>query len=173
MGTQAIFTTLNDELRSRKLTRELVICGGAALIALKVVRRGTKDVDVLKPKIDHDLQVAALAVAQKHGLSQTWLNNGPAMLVKELPEDCETHCSVIYDGTHLKVSAIGRRDLIYSKLYAATERTDDITDLVALKPTVEELSAARDLVLQQDASEIWPQIVDECIAEVRRLSYGK
>ena len=117
MDTNLIFSSLNNELSFRNISRDLVICGGAALIALRIVRRGTKDVDVLKPKIDSELHEAAEAVAEKLKLAKNWLNNGPALLVKELPHDWESQCDLIYEGSHLRIKAIGRRDLIYSKLY--------------------------------------------------------
>ncbi|MBF0299965.1 MAG: hypothetical protein HQK51_14665 [Oligoflexia bacterium] len=64
--------------------------------------------------------------------------------------------------------------LIYSKLYAAADRIDDIEDLVALKPTEQELMEAKKLVLQQDASDVWPTIVDECISVLKkRLGHEK
>ena len=111
------------------------------MIALKIVKRGTKDVDVLKPKIDHELNEAAAVVADKHKLVKNWLNNGPAMLVSELPQDWERHCLNIFSGSHLIVKAIGRRDLIYSKLYAAADRVDDVDDLIDLNPSEIELSS--------------------------------
>lgn len=163
MDTLAIFRALNEELKSRTISRNLIICGGAALIALKIVTRGTKDVDVLAPKIDQDLNDAAEAVAALLKLDKRWLNNGPASLVKELPDDWESHCTEVFQGSNLVVRSIGRRDLIYSKLYAAADRTDDIQDLVELKPTEKELDKAAALVLQQDASEIWPKIVEQCV----------
>lgn len=147
---------------------------GAALIALKIVSRGTKDVDVLTPKIDSELRAAAEAAGTILGLGKNWLNNGPSPLVKELPSDWDAQCTEVFKGSHLHVRSIGRRDLIYSKLYAAADRTDDIDDLISLKPSLQELEDAAALVLKQDASAIWPEIVEQCLAEVKkRLGHGK
>ena len=158
MNTETIFKTLNDELKKRRLSRDLIICGGAALIALKIITRDTKDVDVLTPKIDADLKEAAEAVRIQLGLAEGWFNNGPAMLVKELPDDWESNCVQIFKGSNLNVKS----------------RTDDIKDLVAIKPSQEEIEEARTQVLKRDASEIWPRIVDECVAELKkRLRYEK
>ena len=174
MDTLTIFSALNEELKQLNIKRELAICRGAALIALKIVKRGTKDVDVLKPKIDHSLNQAAEIVADKFKLARNWLNNGPAMLVNELPEDWESQCTLAYSGSNLIVKSIGRRDLIYSKLYAAADRIDDIEDLVSLNPSETELEHARQLVLKQDASDFWPEIVEECLTQLRRrLKHGK
>jgi phytoene/squalene synthetase len=62
-------------------------------------------------------------------------------------------------------------DLIRTKLYAACDRIDDISDLVAMQVTPTELKEASEWVLVQDASELWPQILDECKAEIlKRLN---
>jgi hypothetical protein len=143
MKTEETFQALNDELKQQHIQRELVICGGAALIALQIISRETRDVDVLKPRIDIALQKAAKAVAKNLGLVENWLNNGPAMLMNELPPDWDSHCEAVFSGSHLTVRALGRRDLIYSKLYAAADRMSDVDDLVAIKPTEDELESAR------------------------------
>ena len=168
MDIKNVFESLSEELASRGLFRELTICGGAALIALNIIGRETKDVDVLIPKIDADLNLAAEKVAVKLKLNNRWLNNGPAMLVHELPHDWKEKLEVIYKSENLIVKSIGRRDLIYSKLYAAADRIDDIEDLVSLRPTEEELKEAKELVLKQDASDIWHKIVDECVNNLKK-----
>ena len=67
----------------------LVVCGGSALIALGLVKRTTRDVDVLalmNPSGDlispaplpSYLLDAAREVARDLGLAADWLNNGPS-----------------------------------------------------------------------------------------------
>ncbi len=46
-------------LRDRGLQFDAVVIGGAALSLLGVVSRPTKDVDILVPKIPHEIHVAA------------------------------------------------------------------------------------------------------------------
>jgi hypothetical protein len=173
MDALAVFRALDAELVKRSIHRELVICGGAALIALGVIARETRDVDVLEPELDSALLEAAKPVGKALGLSEGWLNNGPRDLVKALPKGWESRCSDVFGGPALTIRSIGREDLICTKLYAAACRTDDIHDLVKLKPTSLELKKAEAWTLSRDAAEIWPRIVTECLAEVRRrLGHG-
>ena len=173
MDTQAVFRALDAELTKQGLPRELIICGGAALIAMGVISRVTRDVDVLDPILDAELLEAAKRVGKTLGLGEGWLNNGPRVLVKELPKDWEGRCTEVFRGSVLQIRSIGRTDLICTKLYAAACRTDDVPDLVRLKPTAAELKSAEAWALERDGSEIWPRIVGECLAEVRRrLGHG-
>jgi hypothetical protein len=174
MDTTRVFKALNDELGKRNATREFYICGAAAMIAMKIIRRATEDVDVLKPVIDSELKAAAESVASNLQMNSNWLNNGPIALSEELPESWEDRCIEVFLGSHLHIRSVGRSDLICMKLYAACCRMDDVPDLVALKPSDLELAGAKVWTLDRDGSEIWPRIVDECLAEVRRrLGYEK
>ncbi len=168
MDTLSSLKLLDAELERLGVERRLFICGGAALILMKVTSRSTMDIDVLQPKVDQTLDQAAKLVAKKLGLSDSWLNNGPEDLLRYLDDQWEANCSKVYDGHALQVFALGRKDLIKSKLWAACDRMDDIPDIIALKPTQEELQEARSWVLQVDASEVWPQIVESCLKELER-----
>ena len=76
------------DLANTPLVR-LVVCGGASLIATKVISRSTKDVDIVAlrsmdgsliapvPLPEFLLQAAAV-VARNLGLDARWLNNGPS-----------------------------------------------------------------------------------------------
>lgn len=173
MDAKSVFKALDKELKSAKVQRELIICGGAALIALGVVSRQTRDVDVLSPLIDKNLKNIAIKLAPSLGLKENWLNNGPIELTEELPKGWESRSSIVFEGSNLIVKSISRSDLIFSKLYAACDRQDDLGDLVTLKPSDKELKAAEAWVLQRDASDIWPQIVAECLHELYRRLHGK
>lgn len=173
MDTQATFKALNEELKRRNAHRELVICGGAALVDLMIISRETHDIDVLRPQLDPDLQAAADAVGKKLNLREHWLNNGAQSLMSDLPLDWESNCQNLFTGSHLSVKSIGRRDLIYSKLYATADRMSDMGDLVKLRPSEQELSEAKQWLFEKDASDIWPQIVEECLSQLRKkLGYG-
>ena len=67
----------------------LVVCGGAALNAMHLIQRTTKDVDIVALMDSNDqlvdpaplpdeLLVAAKEVADTLNLPQGWLNNGPS-----------------------------------------------------------------------------------------------
>ena len=174
MNTDEIFQALNGELKASGLERHLIICGGAALIALGVIARETRDVDVLEPVLDRALLDAAARVGRKLGLSDQWLNNGPRALTETLPKGWQARCTDLFQGDALRIKSLGRLDLIFTKLDAAASRVDDIRDLVRLKPTPDELAAAEAWALRQDASEIWPKIVSECLAELKkRLGHAR
>lgn len=122
----------------------LVIIGGSALIALDLVTRSTRDVDIMayvdpeKGLVDprpmsEALQRAARKVAMELGLEGKWLNTGPAdQLRTGLPEGFLSNWD----------------------------------DLKALAPTDEEMLAAARWVLTQDAGEVFPMIVNQTLQEL-------
>ncbi len=83
---------LADRLTRGGQSHELVVVGGAGLLALEIVDRGTKDVDVvarieagalLKGRpLPVGLVEARDAVAKDLGVSEGWLNAGPAGSVR-------------------------------------------------------------------------------------------
>lgn len=169
-----VFDAIDQELRFLGTRRDLIICGGAALIAMGVVARETRDVDVLVPLLDDQIKSIAERIAGSFGLKAGWLNNGPKDLIQELPNAWESRCTIVFEGKNLTVRSIGRVELICSKLYAAADRPEHLPDLIALRPSEEELQYAAAWVLERDASQIWPQIVGECTNVVReRLGYGR
>jgi hypothetical protein len=80
----ALLARLDEELGKRSETRSLIICGGGALIVMKVIDRRTRDLDVISPEIDSILKELAESVAIEFGLSKDWLNNGPSSLARDL-----------------------------------------------------------------------------------------
>lgn len=172
MDFKKSYDLLNAELSKLKIKRTITICGGAALISSGYSSRATEDIDVLNETIDPELQKASDIVGNQLGLIKGWLNNNPKSLSKELPVDWEERCEIAYLGSHLTVHRIGRRDLLFSKIYAACDRSVDIPDIIAMKPTEAELLEAKAWVLKRDAYEKWPQIVEECLSEIRRGLHG-
>ncbi len=163
-----ILEFLNEELKKHNAERELVIYGGAALICLGWVSRNTRDVDVIIPDLDPIIIEAAEAVGKREGLASGWLNNGVAPFKSLLPIGWEMRSVVVFEGSHLTVKSLGRQDLIGTKLLGACDRGDDVSDLVRLPVTKDELQVAKEWVLNQDASEIWPKIVNECCIKILR-----
>jgi hypothetical protein len=86
----------------------------------------------------------------------TWRHYGP----REAPQ------------AGLDVGLISRHDLILLKVYAAadhaTTRSVHYSDLLALAPTDEELSAATAWIRPQNASPEFHVILDELVAHVGR-----
>ena len=110
---------------------QLVVCGGASLLASGVVTRTTKDVDIVAlrgadgallppvPLPEWLLQAAAL-VARDLGLEANWLNNGPSrddggLFQMGLPAGLAERLAERVYGSRLKVYFIGRRDQIFFK----------------------------------------------------------
>jgi len=163
----------------------LVVCGGTALAALKLVSRTTKDVDVLAQateteegievlKIDEFprwLKEAAEIVGRDFGLAEGWLNLGPASQLKSgLPDGFEKRLVRKRYGNYLTVYFTGRTDQIFFKLYAAVDRNDyHMQDLLALKPTEKEMEEATKWVLTQDVSEGFRLVLKDFL---ERHGYG-
>ncbi len=169
LGPENTAETLNEldrELVARGEERTLIACGGGALLAMQIIERQTRDLDVIVPKIDPVLGAAAEAVARKLGLSTNWLNNGPESLTRDLLPGWEERSVPIFKGKALEVRALGRSDLIATKMYAFCDREDDFEDLLRIKPTREELEAIRTWVLERDGSHLWPGRVAECFARL-------
>ena len=88
---------LADQLQALDSELEIVVIGGSALSALGLVRRATRDVDLLAiatagelrraEPLPQALLEARTAVAADFGLDENWLNAGPTdLLTWGLPE---------------------------------------------------------------------------------------
>jgi len=147
----------------------LVVCGGSALAALGLVRRTTRDVDVLGlardttggivierlERLPEPLASAALRVARDFNLPADWLNLGPAPQVgMGLPEGFGSRVEPRRYGSRLTVYYASRYDQIHFKLYAAVDQDSyHVQDLALLRPTGAELLAAAYWTLTQDVSD--------------------
>lgn len=154
-----VLNALGATLAERGLSYEILVVGGSGLLLLGSISRTTKDVDVVAIRLEGDfrevsslpepLRDAAAATARAFGLSDDWLNIGPAdLMFFGLPEGYRDRLQVsTYGG--LTVHAAGRVDQIALKLYAATDATRlrDLDDLRAIKPSESELVAAAEWVM--------------------------
>ncbi len=166
MNTKKVLEALAKALSDKK-QYQLYICGGAALNLLGISSRETADIDVLEPKLDEALKNAGDLVAKEFGLSEKWLNNGPASLIRDLAPGWQERAVLAFSESGLKVYSLARQELINSKLWAACDRIQDINDMVFLDPSEEELETAKKWVLPLDASELWPDIIEQCIEVIR------
>jgi hypothetical protein len=149
--------------------QHLVVCGGASLIALDLVRRSTtRDVDILariaptggllNPRpLPKWLLLDAAEVGERLGLPKDWLNDQVAeetLFQVGLPPELQTRLVSKSYGPVLEVSFIGRRDQIFLKLHAAVDRDGGrhLQDLIELTPTREELRDAAHWTRTQDPS---------------------
>jgi len=156
---------LADQLQALGSHVEIVVIGGSALTALRLVRRATRDVDVLAIAEDGELRLAQplpqallaarAAVAADFGLDDDWLNPGPTDLLKwGLPEALMSRVVSRYYGMALVVHFVSRFDQIHFKLFALVDQGGGRheTDLRALSPTHGELTAAARWSITQDPS---------------------
>jgi hypothetical protein len=150
---------------------EILVCGGSALNVLGLIQRTTEDVDILayitrdkegkisivkaEPLIN-ELSVAAKIVARDFNLPDKWLNPGPASSVDlGLPEGLMERVITRKYGSKLVVHYLGRYDQIHFKVYAAVDQGagKHLDDLLALKPTSEEIENAARWSMTHDVSE--------------------
>jgi hypothetical protein len=161
-----LLSALEQQLAALGESYDLIVAGGAALLALGLVSRPTRDVDLLALKGPAGLHRAdplppLLArardrVARDFAVPTTWLNNGPTSLLDlGLPEGFEDRVTVREYGRALRVRFASRLDQIHFKLYAMVDQGPGKheADLRALEPTTEELVAAARWSRTHDPSE--------------------
>lgn len=167
---------------------EIVVVGGAALSAMGIGVRATRDVDVLGLRENLDraagsgvspspakddylvkqkplpapLLAAAKTVASALGLDAEWLNAGPADLLDHgLPEGFARRLRPVHYGPRLTVWLPSREDLICLKTYAAADLGigRHTEDLHALHATCGELRAGAIWARSQDPSEAFREML--------------
>ena len=165
---------LDNELALIGEARELIACGGGVLSVMGVISRQTRDLDVITPTLDSLVLECAARVALKLGLDPEWLNNGPSGFVRDLEKNWELRTEVVFNGKHLTVRALGRRDFIATKLQGLCDRDEfDLEDIVALKPSREEIESLKSWLLLRDVSEFWPKRVETQLTKLfARISGG-
>src|SRR5690606_2942500 len=100
-------------------------------------------------------------------------NSGPSILLQHLPTDWRSRIQQLYVGQSLRLSTLGRVDLIRSKLWAMCDRMRDVEDLIALQPDEREIELAVAWVKPLDANPDWPVHVESmALALRRRLGRG-
>jgi len=150
-----LLTALEEQLAAAGEHFEIVVIGGSGLLALGLVERTTRDVDIVALRVGLELegadplpeplQRARDRVARDFGLSTSWLNTGPTSLLDfGLPEGFSERLSSRPYGKGLIVHFASRLDQIHFKLYAAVDQGagKHSTDLEALSPTKAELLQA-------------------------------
>lgn len=181
---------VGELLARRAQSAAIVVVGGTALNLLRVVERATRDVDVIAtatPRSDGPptdvrppaplssaLMDAISTVARDLGLPSDWLNTIVAAQWRTgLPPGFASRIVWRADGG-LWVGLAGRVDLIYLKLYAAADQigpaSRHFTDLLALRPTADELAAAQTWITEtQDPSPPMAKAVEAVIAHARSV----
>jgi hypothetical protein len=167
---------LADQLQAIGSRFEIVVIGGSALTALGLVRRATRDVDLLAiaengelrlaEPLPQPLRAARAAVAADFGLDENWLNAGPTDLLRwGLPEGLMGRVVSRKYGTALIVHFASRFDQIHFKLFAMVDQGGGRheADLRALSPTHDEIVAAARWSLTQDPSPGYRSVLVEAL----------
>lgn len=186
-GLDEVFRLLDGRLtRLGAPPVHLVVCGGAALIAVGLLSRTTRDVDVVALLDEHQCLIAPVPfpnhlvkaageVAEVLNLPKDWLNNGPSrdqggLFQMGLPAGFQGRLHPKEYGDRLTVWFIDRVDQIHFKLYAAVDRGGyHISDLEALKPTHAELMQAARWTLTHDVSDAFRGLLKTTL---EGLGYG-
>lgn len=179
-----VLSALGEQLAAmKKSPLDLLVCGGSALHALRLVTRPTKDVDVValllktpadglvmhtaKPLPPHLMEAAAKVGRDLH-LKDGWLNPGPTSALDfGLPEGVLTRVETRSYGDYLTVRFISRYDQIHFKLYAAVDQAGKhYQDLLELKPSGRELEDAARWSMTHDVSEGYRGEVKRILGEM-------
>jgi len=182
-----LFVALGEQLAAAGERYELVVIGGSGLLALGIIERSTRDVDLLAlrsgDKLDSaeplpkKLATARERVARDFSLPSDWLNPGPTdLLTLGLPDGFINRLERRNYGDSLSVYLASRYDQIHFKLYALVDqgpgKHED--DLRALSPTEGELLAAAHWSRSHDPSEGYAQMLRDVLTHlgVDRVDLG-
>lgn len=182
---EKVFMALSEQLKALGASPvEMVVCGGAALNVLGFVRRTTKDVDIIAfiernenniPSLKKAdilmpaLTEAARKVSRDFNLPENWLNTGPASAVDfGLPLGFMARLEIRTYGKNLTIHFLGRYDLIHFKLHAAADQSGGkhYDDLLALKPTAEEIEQAARWSMIHDPSNGYKYLLKDFLSKI-------
>lgn len=173
MRPKEIIERFDEYLADQGLALSAIVVGGAALGLLGVVSRQTQGCDIIHPQLPEVIRDASSRFAadqRRRGidLREDWLNNGPASLIWDLPVGWEERLQPASQGKAVTLRTLGRLDLLRSKIFSLCDRAIDISDCVALAPSIEELDEIRPCLVERDGNQGWPNHVNEVLADLRR-----
>ena len=124
----SLLDELNDELRVAGVRGDVFLVGGAAMVVAYAARPATRDIDAIwHPSTE--VRAAAARVAERHeDLEPDWLNDGVKGF---LPGEDPGPPRVVYENSHLTVSAASPEYLLATKLLASRVGRDE-DDVVLL-----------------------------------------
>ena len=174
-----LLSALGEQLAAAGEQYELVVIGGSGLLALGLIERSTRDVDLLALRAGDELdsakplpvalEAARDRVARDFSLPTDWLNSGPTELLElGLPEGFIDRLEHRAYGDSLTVHFASRYDQLHFKLYALVDQGPGKheADLRALSPTEEELLAAARWSRSHDPSEGYAQMLRDVLTHL-------
>jgi Nucleotidyltransferase of unknown function (DUF6036) len=167
---------LSEQLAAHGQHYELIVVGGSALLAQGLVERTTQDIDVVALRragslsksdpFPPELIDARDRVASDFGLSEDWLNPGPADLMDfGLPDGFLQRVTTWDFGAGLTVHFASRLDQIHLKLYALVDQGTGKHegDLHALAPSPDELIQAARWTRTHDPSPGFREMLERAL----------
>jgi hypothetical protein len=127
-------TELNDELRLMDIKGEVSLYGGAVMVLAFKARIATKDVDAIFHPAS-EIRAAAIRIAHRHGLTESWLNDGVKGYVVEHSR------RILFNMPNLTVFIPEPDYLLAMKALAARADTEDESDVLELIRTLDIRSA--------------------------------
>lgn len=124
----ALFHDLAGELRARGVTETIVLAGGAYMTFLKL-REATADADSITI-LSGQVKEAAAAVADRHGLKPTWLNDNAAAFAP--PGAAAQPTYTFFDDESLRIEGPHPDTVFLMKVAASRSATSDRSDAIAL-----------------------------------------
>lgn len=174
-----LLSALGEQVAALGQRFELVVVGGSALLALGLIERSTRDVDLLALRTGAELdsakplppalEAARDRVARDFSLPTEWLNPGPTDLLElGLPEGLVDRLERRDYGEGLTAYFASRYDQIHFKLYALVDQGPGKheADLRALSPTEDELLAAARWSRLHDPSEGYERVLREVLTHM-------
>lgn len=174
-----LLDALGEQLGAVDYRYELVVIGGSGLLALGLISRATRDIDVLAisgaeglesaDPLPGPLAAASAVVARDFDLPPDWLNGGPSGLLDlGLPRGFLERLERRAYGSHLTVCFASRLDQIHFKLYALVDQGPGKheSDLRALHPSHDELIAAALWSRTHDPSEGYRGMLNAALAHL-------
>jgi hypothetical protein len=168
---------LDEQLAAHSESYTLAVVGGSALLALDLISRPTRDVDILAIVENHELVsaqplpaallAAARTVARDFGLPDEWLNPGPTSLLDlGLPDGFYERAQHRIYGPGLEILFASRLDQIHLKLYATVDQGagKHLDDLEALRPIGQELLDAARWSRSHDPSEGYLSVLKQVLS---------
>ncbi len=127
---RSLLQELEAELASKNQTADIYLVGGAAIALSFDSNRTTRDLDAVFVPTG-EVRSAVEALAEKHGLSEDWLNDAAKGFV---PPGIDVNEQVIFETENLRVCVASAGHLLAMKVAAArVERDrDDIAMLLAI-----------------------------------------
>ena len=172
-----LLLALGEQLALAGHNYDLIVIGGSALLALGLVSRPTRDIDVVALggssrlhealPLPQPLAHARDRVARDLDLPEDWLNSQAAqdMLRLGLPDNFVDRLTRREYGPSLTVHYASRVDQIHFKLHATVDRGGGrhFADLQALEPTHHELTIAARWARTHDPSEGFLHVLVEVL----------